>query len=181
MAEETPTPAPEAPTDRWHLFTEWLRKLFDHERFAVWLPIVVCGAALAIIMVGCKPVATFDGERVTPDTINTVYEGKAGELQQKFAAWVATGKQIELEAESLDKSYDAAFDSMAAQVTERNKWLEAIGGIATAAINGTVNPTSIIGTLLTLGMGATAIGVGVDNRRKNKVIDRLKTTGGTGA
>lgn len=169
-----------APVDRWHAFTEWLRKLFDHERGAVLVPLLTIGLVLSVVMVGCKPVSTLDGERVTPGNINTVYEGKATALQKRHAAWVADGEQLRIEAESLDAGYDAAFGDFEEQVSQTNAVLQAIGTVGGSLIAGAFDPSALLSTVVTLGLGATAVGVGVDNRRKNKVIDRLKTNG-TGA
>lgn len=168
------------PADLWHTITTAARNFLDHERWKVWLPVIVCGAFVAVILAGCQATATVDGVEVTPETINTVYEGKATALQQEYAAWVAQGEKIKIKAAYLDADYDSAYDSLAAQVAERNKWIESLGGIGLTAIDGTLNPASAAGSLLTLLIGSVAVGAAVDNRRKNKVIDRLKTNG-TGA
>ena len=177
MAESTPAPVTTAP-DRWHTLTGFIRRIFDHERFAVMLPLLTIGITFAIVLVACAPVSTIDGERVTPGTIGAVYEGKAAAIQRDYAAWVATGEQIRIEAESLDNRYDAAFADFDAQVAQTNTWIEAIGGLGGSLIAGTFNPAALIGTAVTLGAAATAAGVGLDNRRKNRVITRLKGTPG---
>lgn len=177
MPDTTPT----EPTDRWHLFTEWLRKLFDHERFTVLFPLIAIAVLLCVVMVGCKPVSTLDGERVTPGNIGTVYEGKATAIQQKYNAWKAEGEKLRIEAEALDAGYDAAFVDFEKQVETTNTVLQAIGSVGGSLIAGAFDPSALLTTVLTLGATATAAGVAVDNRRKNKVIDRLKTTNGTGA
>jgi len=130
-----------------------LWKAVEHNRFAFGVPMVLLVMALAVT--SCEPRANSimePGETVS-----------AAELQIEVV-------QVEADFEAKMQAADIGAAEIERKRLKRAKIIGVIGGVATAAAQGAVNPATGIAAgiqLLTLGIAG---GVVADNRRKDKII-----------
>jgi hypothetical protein len=135
--------------DLWHGITNWL----DHNR---WLVVgVIFTATTAAWTVGCQSTtASPSGSGIDVN-------------------WI----QLKAEVDSFAARVVAAEADLANQDAIKQKFVSISSGLATAALGGTFNPTQLITSLVTVAGVAGSAGLGLDNRRKNKIITNLKNNG----
>jgi hypothetical protein len=158
--------------DYFHAFL----KLIDHHRGIV-LAAVIC-TALGGYLLGCRIQTTslVDPDRhVTPQQLRH----EARTLDQQFETrrnmLLADIENFNVELAAYEQAIADRIDDLERQEALRAQIVSTIGGFATDAAAGTFNPVSAITALISLlGIGA-ASGLAVDNFRKQRVIQRLKT------
>jgi hypothetical protein len=163
-------------TDLLHAVFRW----FDHNRHAAfaWL----LAGLLAAWLVGCD-VTT---QSLLDDTRQVNATQLAGEvrhveasLEQRSAMIDAQVAAFNADVRRLHEQIEAAQADLQAKFQFRQSVVQALGGFASDALAGTFNPLSAIGTVVSLLSVSTAVGVSLDNARKNRVISQLKTRGTT--
>lgn len=128
---------------------ETIKKWISHNQatFVAMLGIL----ALVSVFFGCQPqvVSPYTGEKVGINELHTQYENRIGELQ--------------LEIEKAKNEYSDALLELERQAAMLEKMLELASVGITAAVPG-------YGDLATGVLGVLALGLGIDNRRKDGVI-----------
>ena len=137
-------------------------KWIDHNRWLVGALVIVVG--MTITSFGCQP--------KTDDPFNPGQKVGRAELGARAAAFLvevqAEQAFLEAKVEAMKPALGAAYDELERQETMIQTAIDAIGGLATTAA-GPYAP------LVTTGLGILALGFGVDNRRKDRVILEKKT------
>tara|TARA_Y100001933_G_C19014605_1_gene570783 strand:+ start:13267 stop:13809 length:543 start_codon:yes stop_codon:yes gene_type:complete len=162
--------------DLWHKLTAFT----DHYRNFI-LCIFFTGI-LAVYLLGCD-VATNSlidpSRKVTAKQLQT----EAHQLQSQY---VEREKQLQLELELLTHNQQNFNDQLAfavedleIQTTQRQQIIDTLGGLAVQAAQGNANPISALTTLIGLISAGSAVGLGLDSLRKDRVIKNLKTTSNT--
>lgn len=153
-------------------------KFVDYNRGAV-IGIVLAVVA-SVTLFGCQPTT---GSLLEPDR-----QVDAGELEREVIirtydlADDAVAIQVALdnhniEVEQFNELVEVANADLQRQYEQREQIVATLGGIATAAVEGAINPASIVGSVITLLTGLGAVGFGYDSVRKARVIKALKTNG----
>ena len=100
--------------------------------------------------------------------------------------YVEREKQLQLELELLTHNQQNFNDQLAfavedleIQTTQRQQIIDTLGGLAVQAAQGNANPISALTTLIGLISAGSAVGLGLDSLRKDRVIKNLKTTSNT--
>jgi len=159
--------------------THGVLKLVDHERYKL-LGLAI-GVAIVLSIIGCDVAirSPFTGKKVT----RPEFKLEAVAMEQDLAvsrmkieqAQLAYNSQVELYNEQQDTGEEA----FVKKETLQKGFLDIAGGLATTlATGGTVNPATILMSVLTLGGVGTAVGGVVDAARKNKVIKKEKAKNG---
>lgn len=159
--------------DLWHNFTSFL----DHYRNFI-LCLVFTGL-LAGYLLGCD-VKT---QSLIDPTRNVNAAQLKVEAHQLEALYAQREKELQLELESLalkqqDFNTDLAIavENLETQTTHRQQIIDTLGGLAVQAAQGNANPISALTTLISLISAGSAVGLGLDSLRKDRVIKNLKTT-----
>lgn len=167
--------------DMLHKVFNWM----DHNRYtllSVLIFIILMG--MVVSLAGCESVtlglsAQADGSpaKVT----RSEFERQALATEKDFAL-----RRIELdslvaqfneEIKAFNEQVQAGLDDLARQDQFRGQILDTIGLVATSATEGTLNPAALVPIGIGLLGGALGLGTSADNRRKDKVITDLKTSG----
>lgn len=155
-----------------------LLKYVDHNRYAV-SSIVAFIVIMAMILgtIGCDvttqglhngPVTRteFDRQVITAERDLTLGRIELERAVLAFNAEVAAfNSRVEMGYEDLEKK-----EAFRAEV------INTIGGVITSAAEGTLNPTALIPIGIGLFGGLVGLGMGADNRRKDRVIKNLRVT-----
>ena len=148
-------------------------KLIDHNRYLV--SAIAIWAVVFFSLIGCQPRTTaytgLDGVPASqPQTwaeVDAEVSRDAAELDKRQAA-------INADRKSLSAQVEAASTDLEEQTGFRNAALEITGGFFTEVASGRAGTMDYVATGLALlgllGFGGTA----ADNRRKDKVIGKLK-------
>lgn len=155
-----------------------LIKIIDHNRYAAfgWITL-----AIAMIgAVGCNPTTISpQGVEVTSAQLTAEHQVSLGALDDAYAEWTGNvqaleieGKRLESKAKRLEAQYLASDADLQVQQQRIDDALGGLFGIVSASI-----PGPYLG-IATAGMGIITLLTGRDNRRKDKVIVKLKNGGG---
>jgi len=159
-----------------------LLKLIDHHRGIV-AAVVVC-TTLGGYLFGCRIQTTslVDPERqVTPQQLRNEARAFDQQLETRRNMLLADIENFNVELAAYELSITDRLGDIERQEALRAQIVQTIGGFATDAATGTLNPVSAITALISLlGIGA-ASGLAVDNFRKQRVIKQLKTDAPTTA
>ena len=156
-----------------------LLKLIDHNRG------VVAGVLIAIVamawLTACTPTTTSLISQI--DKVDAaVLEMEADDIEADFAAREADIEAqiatFNADAERFGAAYQRRADDLQRQVEMRRTVIDTVGGLATQAVNGAINPASLIATAIGLLGVLGGMGVTVDNVRKDRVIRKLKSPEG---
>lgn len=159
--------------DLWHSFVTFL----DHYRNFM-LSILFAGL-LAGYLLGCQ--VTTDS-LVDPSRKVTANELKV-EAHQLASQYDEREKQLQLELESLirkqqdfNTDLSLAVEDLEIKTAQRQQIIDTLGGLAVQAAQGNANPVSALTTLIGLISAGSAVGLGLDSLRKDRVIKNLKTS-----
>jgi hypothetical protein len=162
--------------DLWHSFTSFL----DHYRN--WILCLVFAAMLGGYLVGCdvKTNSLIDPTRsVTAQQL----QAEAHQLESQYSQ---REKQLQLELEELtlkqndfNSQLAIAVEDLETKSTQRQQIIDTLGGLAVQAVQGNANPISALTTIIGLISAGSAVGLGLDALRKDRVIQNLKITGST--
>lgn len=157
--------------DRFHDFLKWI----SYNRGKVFGALLAIG--VVIVMFGCqiKTISLIDpSQTVTQDQFHQEYNTLAAQIDRKYIL-------LEEEAKELTANYEMGAADLDQKVEQRKEWFDLAQGVITAGLTG--NPIAwgeiamTSGTLLITGLLAGSV---YDQRKKDKVIKRLKNGGGTG-
>ena len=158
--------------DLWHQFTTFL----DHYR-----NLILCLIFVSIMtgyLLGCE--VTTDS-LIDPSRKVTANQLKV-EAHQLETQYVQREKQLQIELELLAiKQQDfsdqlvIAVEDLEVQTAQRKQIIDTLGGLATQTAQGNANPISALTTLIGLISAGSAVGLGLDSLRKDRVIKNLKT------
>lgn len=157
--------------DLWHNFTRFL----DHYRSFILSLLFTC--LLAGYLLGCetKTQSLIDPSRnVTASQLQT-------EAHQLDSQYTQREKELKIELEALTiKQADfntqlaTAVEDLETQSLQRQQIVDTLGGLAVQAAAGEANPISALTTLIGLISAGSAVGLGLDSLRKDRVIQTLK-------
>ena len=131
-------------------------------------------------LTGCqsKTVSPLSGVPVTSDKLETEARVVVADLESQLAIAESTflthKEALIAKAETLQIEFDAGFADIERQDATKAKFVEMTSGIVTSLIEGSFNPTQLLASLVGVGGVLGAVGVGLDNRKKDKVIVSLK-------
>lgn len=157
--------------DVWNRITKWL----DHNR-GVLLALVLAGIACAWLL-GCQPTTqslTDPAAEVTPRQLEREiiqlqqgFDQRAAMLEQQLAAYNA-------DVAAANEQIANARSDLAEQLETRQQIVATLGGLATAAAEGSVNPAAAVGAVVSIVSLLGLAGTQYDRVRKDRVIARLK-------
>ncbi|MBL4700317.1 hypothetical protein JYU15_01420 [bacterium AH-315-I18] len=157
--------------DLWHKSTSFL----DHYRSFI-LSLIFTGL-LAGYLLGC--------EVKTPSLIDPAQLVSAAQLQSEAhklqAQYTQREKQLQLQLETLTLEQQdfntgliTAVNDLETKTQQRQQIIDTLGGLAVQAAQGTANPISALTALIGLVSAGSAVGLGLDSLRKDRVIKNLK-------
>ena len=148
------------PKDIWHRFMKWV----DHNRYQAAGIVVTC--AILLMAYGCqsKTTSIFEPDKkVTRTQLNAEADIAQQEIEVVWAALEAKAKTYTLGLDAGHKDLDRQ-DEMSAQLQAY------LGGLATSAVEGTINPLQAVTSGISLAALLVGGGTFMDNRRKDKII-----------
>ena len=158
--------------DLWHNLTSFL----DHYRSFILSLFFTC--ILAGYLLGCevKTQSLIDPSRtVTASQLQT-------EVSQLESQYTQREKELQIELQALTaKQQDfniqlaTAVEDLETKAKQRQQIVDTLGGLAVQAAAGEANPVSALTTLIGLISAGSAVGLGLDSLRKDRVIQTLKT------
>jgi len=150
-------------------------KWVDHNRGVT--AALVLAILLCVALVGC-PVTT--ASLVTPDKDVTVteFEGEvitlSAQLDKDAAAIDASLTQHNIDVEAFNQRVDLGQEELTKKVELRTTVVNTIGGVGTALVSGTLTPQAGVAAVIQIATLLAAVGLGYDNRRKDKVMADAK-------
>lgn len=171
-------------TDVLNTMVKWL----DHNRYTV-LSLILFTLLLVgmVTMVGCESrtaglVPDENGQLIEIDRPEfhrqvLVAEKDFAIRRVQLDARVAEYNQ---EVESFNQRVEAGLQDLDRQDAFRQEILDTVGLVATEAAQGTINPVSLIPIGIGLLGASLGLGTSADNRRKDAVITKLKTSSAAG-
>lgn len=158
--------------DLWHLVTNWL----DHNR-GLLLSVLITGA-LSAYLVGCDVTTSSlisEGKPVTREQfIAEIHHRELSFAEQKNLL-DAQVKNYNAQVEQFNSVVEVGLTDLERKEELRGQIIATVGGFATQAVEGRFNPLSALSALIGLISLGAAAGMGVDNYRKNRVIEQLKS------
>ena len=134
-------------------FLNKLLKVADHDRWKVIG--LLLGILAAVAIVGCQP--------TTGSVLNPGEKVARAELASEAAT-------LKAQAEANVAKIEAGFADLDKQAEFRADVINTLGGLATAAAEGTISPTAGIASIVNLALLGLAGGGIIDGRRKDKLI-----------
>jgi len=149
----------------------WLTKVWktiEHNRYMAMFAVVYL--ALLAWVIGCSPHtrSIVDGRAVDAVTFEQEVSAVGASLQADLAA-------IDAKAEAFAANTALGREDLQRKAEFRQKVTETIGAEIRKAATGNIDPINAILSLLTLGGIGSALATRADNRRKDGVIETLKT------
>lgn len=129
----------------------------------------VVAIGLVVVVVGCEQTtrSPLTGEQVTRAELSYEVAEAKGDIERRAKILSAELDALEAEAEALEASAGVAVDEIEAKEGRIAEALNAVEAVV-VTVAGQYAP------LATLGFGLLALGLGVDNRRKDGVIKGQK-------
>ena len=167
--------------DVMHKLTNWI----DHNRYTVLSVLIfILMMTVVVSLAGCESVTL---------GLTAAADGTAAKVtRSEFERQVLAGekdlavRRIELdglvaafneEVKTFNQRVEAGQEELARQDEFRQQIVDTIGLVATSATEGSLNPAALVPIGIGLLGGALGLGTSADNRRKDKVITNLKTSG----
>jgi hypothetical protein len=167
--------------DLLHNVFNWM----DHNRYTIASALIfILTMGIVVSLAGCESAtlglaASTDGAPV--EVSRSEFERQALVGEKDFSI-----RRIELdslvakfneEVKAFNQRVQAGLDDLARQDEFRQQIVDTIGLVATSATEGSLNPAALVPIGIGLLGGALGLGTSADNRRKDRVITNLKTTG----
>jgi hypothetical protein len=123
----------------------------------------------------------------TPSLVDPTRTVTASQLQaeahQLESQYTQQEKQLQIQLEALtlkqqnfNTDLATAIEDLETKTTQRKQIIDTLGGLAVQAAQGNANPISAFTTVIGLISAGSAVGLGLDSLRKDRVIKNLKTT-----
>ncbi|MAX26864.1 MAG: hypothetical protein CMJ19_20415 [Phycisphaeraceae bacterium] len=158
--------------DLWHNVTCFL----DHYRN--WILCLIFALMLGGYLVGCE-VKTNSLIDPTRTVSSRQLQNEANKIESEYRQ---REKQLQIELEELtlkQQDFNAqltiAVEDLETQTKQRQQIIDTLGGLAVQAAQGNANPISALTTIISLISAGSAVGLGLDSLRKDRVISKLKT------
>ena len=155
-------------------------KFVDHYRYTILSIVLVC--LVMGFSLGCESTTTsLRDPSKTVSAQGLQYEAMqiTGELQSDRATIDAMIAEHNAQVEMFNAQVELAQADLEQKEAVKAELFAIGGSVLTSAIEGTVNPVSLVGTGLTALALLGGIGASVDNRRKDAKISQLKKVGVT--
>lgn len=159
--------------DLWHNVTTFL----DHYRSFI-LSMIFTGL-LAGYLFGCEvktqslidPTRTVSASQLQSEAhqLDSQYTQRQQELQLQL-------QNLSTQQQNFNDQLSTAVNDLETKAQQRQHLIDTLGGLAVQAAQGNANPVSALTTLIGLISAGSAIGLGLDSLRKDRVIKQLKTT-----
>jgi len=162
-------------TDVLHKALKWI----DHNRYLV--TAIVLSSVLIFGVVGCHSavVGPVSGKLVGRSQYDQEVLTVVGELEAERQAALSSVEAFNVRAETVQRQIEAGYDELDRQDKIRGEILQTVGGVITEAAQGRLDPVNVATGAMTIAAALLGIGAVADNRRKNAVIERLKTEADT--
>lgn len=150
-------------------------KFIDHHRGMI--VAMVLAVICAAWMIGCEATTGSlidDTRQVTAPQIEREVIVLQGDIDRRAAAIEQMIAGYNADVEQLNAQIEAASSDIQDQLERRKQIIETLGALGASIAQGTVNPAAAISGVITLSSLFGVAGVGYDNWRKNKVINKLK-------
>ena len=159
-----------------HKILKWV----DHNRGLV--TALLLAVMLSVWVVGCQPKTTSvldPHQKVTAAELQREMAIVSRDLSKREAMIAQMQAALEAEAQEKSDAIAAAIDDLDRQIAMRKQMITAIGAMGQSLAAGTLTPAAGINGVVSLILLLGAGGLGVDNLRKNRVIQQLKDKAGS--
>ncbi len=153
-----------------------LAKLIDHNRGMV-IGLLLT-SLLATYLTGCQattPSLRDASRQVTAAELRAEADALAVGLMQRKQSIELRLEAYNQEVEQFNYRLGDAAEDLNQKMQFRAQVVKTLGGLAVGAAEGSINPLSAITAILGLLSAGSAMGLGVDNLRKDRLIKKLKT------
>jgi hypothetical protein len=153
-----------------HKTVNWI----DHNRWYVLSSLLAVG--LIFLGLGCEPhTASLTGpEEVTARRFQQEALTQEEALAERRIALEARIESFNEDVDALDRRLQHGWEDLRRQFELRQEAVALLGGSAVSALEGSFSPKAFVAPALGLLAAAFGVGKTLDNRRKDRVIQRLK-------
>lgn len=168
-------------SDPIHSVLTTLSKVVSHNRYLVVAMVLVAGLFSYTGCQGPTTTTTLSEKPQTSEQLSTSYNAKITGLKAEYASnieemkrLVARNDEIETTTVELNEEMETAFADLRSKSEKQLGLINTIAATASTFLGPAAS--GIVGTILPVALGALGIGAVVDNRRKDGIIKKSKST-----
>ncbi|MFG0247641.1 MAG: hypothetical protein ACF8OB_02050 [Phycisphaeraceae bacterium JB051] len=157
--------------DLWHNATLFL----DHYRN--WIFCLGFALLLGGYLVGCevKTSSLIDPSRtVSSRQLQTEANNIESQYRQREKLLQLELEELTIKQQDFNAQLALAVEDLQTKTQQHQQIIDTLGGLAAQAAQGNANPISALTTIISLISAGSAVGLGLDSLRKDRVISQLK-------